>query len=105
MKNFVKLIALFTLLLSLSLVINSVLSVRPVAAQVPFAGPGTIIGLCTNTASFLIAVGPPVPGLYMIRQLPRGIWLAGLFVPTPIPCFFGNVPHGVAFPVILFGSG
>lgn len=56
MKNFLKLTAFFATLLSLGLVATSVLSIRPVSAQMPFGGNNVPITFCDYSGQFWIQV-------------------------------------------------
>ncbi len=107
MKNFIKLIALFAILLSLSLIANSVLSLRPAAAQLSFGGQTTLLSPCVSGQFLVLVINPSGLGSGTILLPTFPLLLAvGNYVPVPVPCLWPPplpVIVGYGYPVMLFG--
>ncbi|MCX6745513.1 MAG: hypothetical protein NTX00_00675 [Candidatus Parcubacteria bacterium] len=108
MKNFIKLIALFSILLSLSLIASSVLGSRPVFAQLPFGGQTTLISPCTSGQFLVMVVNPGGIGSGTILLPIFPLLLAvGNYAPAPVPCLWPPPPFsvivGYGYPAIIFG--
>lgn len=105
------------LLLSIILII---LTIETASAQAlgtrAFGGRITMVQVCATSGGFLITVGAPRGGMFMLMPSSRRHTPASLIIPTAgqsilglagtatVPCTNGPVTSGAGFPILMAGA-
>lgn len=87
--------------------------IPPLGASAKIAFGGLIGFVQPCNTGYLLTVGTPRPGFYMLmpgslvfayRVFVPSAWILGIAAPATVPCVLGKIPMGAGFPIIMAGT-